>query len=62
MTNNMKKVFDFIIKIIMIFTTVLALVFFAGYYPKQSLIFGFLALLFVLSIIIKGILDIFQRE
>lgn len=62
MTNTFKKVCDFIIKVIMLFTTLLALVFFAGYYPKQSLIFGFLALLFVLAMATKGLLDIFIKE
>ena len=62
MTSTFSKTMDFIIKIMMMFTTILVLVFFAGEYPNMSFTFGFLALVFILAIITKGALDIFQKE
>jgi hypothetical protein len=61
-TNAFKQVIDFIIKMIMVFTTIVALVFFAGYYPQFSFTFGFLALIFILAMMTKGLLDIFQKD
>lgn len=60
--SQVKNISDFIIRVIMIFTTVVTLTFFAGYYPKYSLIYGFLALLFILSMITKGLFDIFSKK
>lgn len=62
MSNTFKKVCDFMIRIIMLFTTLVALVFFAGYYPQNSFIFSIIALIFVLTIIIKGLIDIFSKD
>lgn len=62
MTQTISKVCDFLIKMIMMFTTILALVYFAGVYPLQSLVFGFLGLVFILAIITKGLVDIFSKE
>lgn len=60
--GTLSKVCDFIIRIIMLFTTILALLYFASVYPLYALIFGFLALILVLSIIVKGLVDIFSKE
>lgn len=62
MVNTFKKVCDFTIKMIMMFTTIIALVFFANYYKQNSLVFGFFALVFVLAILTKGLLDIFVKD
>lgn len=62
MTNQIGKVSDFIIKVVMIFTTIVALVYFAGKFTSSALIFSFLAVLYVLAIIAKGISDIFSKE
>lgn len=62
MTNTISRVSDFIIKVIMIFTTIVALVFFAENYPNQSISFGFIALVYVLAIITKGLADIFAKN
>jgi hypothetical protein len=62
MTHTISKVADFTIKIIMIFTTIVALAFFAKEYPLSSLIFGVLNLIFVLAIITKGLFDIFSKD
>lgn len=62
MTNTLGKISDFVIRIIMLFTTLLVLVLFAGLYTTYALVFGFLALVFVLAIIVKGLVDIFSRD
>ena len=53
-----QKVCDFVIKIIILFTTVVALIFFAGQYPQHSFTFSYTALILLVSIIVKGIADI----
>lgn len=62
MTNTIGKVSDFTIRIIMVFTTIVSLVFFAGIYTNMALVFGLIALVFVLAIITKGLSDIFSKE
>lgn len=62
MANTLGKVSDFLIKIIMMFTTLVTLVYFSNKYVGSSLIFSLLAFIFVLSIITKGLVDIFSRE
>lgn len=62
MANSIGKVSDFIIRVIMMFTTIVVLLFLSNNVQGYSLIFGFLALLFVLAIITKGIYDIFSKE
>lgn len=62
MTKTFSKICDFIIRIIMLFTTIVSLIFFSEKYPNSSLIFGLLALLLILTIATKGLLDIFAKE
>jgi len=62
MSNALRRVSDFNIRVIMIFTTVLILGFFARQFPSQAVIFGFLSVVFLLSIITKGLIDIFSKE
>lgn len=62
MTNMLGKISDFIIKVIMMFTIVVALVYFAGVYPNSSLVFSFLAVLYILAMITKGLVDTFKKD
>lgn len=60
--GTLSKICDFVVRIVMLFTIILALVFFAGVYPTYALVFGFLDLILILAIITKGLLDIFSKE
>ena len=54
------RISDFTIKIIMMFSAIISLLFFWDYYNQP--IFLFLCILLILSIIIKGISDIFDKQ
>jgi hypothetical protein len=62
MANQLRKVSDFTIKVIMIFTTLVSLTFFTWFYEEQSLILSIIGLIFVIAIITKGLVDIFSKE
>lgn len=62
MAKLLGKLSDFVIKIIMMFTTLYALLYFAGKVPEFSFTFGFLAVLFIISLMVKGLVDIFSKE
>lgn len=62
MKNTLGKVSDFIVRIIIIFTTLVALLFFAREYSTYAFTFGFLAILFIISLATKGLVNIFIGE
>jgi hypothetical protein len=62
MTKTLGMIADFIIKIMIMFTTVISLLFFAANYPLFSLVFSLMALMMILAIITKGLVDIFSKE
>lgn len=62
MSNKLGTIADFIIKVVIMFTVILALLFFANQYPVYSLVFSAIALLYILAIIVKGLVDIFYKE
>ncbi len=62
MAKTLGKISDFLIRIIMMFSTIMVLIFFANKYVEQQLVFAFLAFLFVIAIITKGMVDIFSKN
>ena len=53
---------DFTVRIIILFTTVIALIYFATVYSKYSFTFSFLVLLMLVSIIVKGVCNMFVKK
>ena len=53
---------DFFIKIIMLFTTLVALIHFAGEYPKYAFTFSLFALVLLISMLVKGISNFVESK
>ena len=58
--KQLGKVSDFTIKVVMMFTTIITLLFFWNFYNQP--IFLFLGVLHILAIVLKGISNIFDKE
>ena len=58
-TKNIGKVADFIVKIIMMFSTILVLLVFAN--NGNQTLFSILIGIFLVAIIVKGVSDIFDK-
>ena len=60
MKNEIAKIADFTIKMIIIFVTLVSIIKYAGEY--NGFIFGFLGILMLISIIVKGLIDLFRKK
>lgn len=56
------QISDFFIKIIIMFTALLALIHFAGAYPKYAFTFSLLGLILLISILVKGIVNMIESR